>query len=362
MKIVQVVCAYPPYSGGIGTAAKNLSCYLPLDTITLKPRGMETKNEERLTYLHPLLRFGHAALPFSLFQQIKGYNLIYFHYPFFGADLLLYLHQILHPQTKLVLQYHMDSGNLPIVKKILSLPSQIIRNALLKKASKIIVSSLDYAQNGDLKKYYQSHPEKFLAIPFGVDTKRFAPRENINQTNSKNLLFVGGLDRAHYFKGVDNLLKALAQGNLDNWHLTIVGEGQLKEKYQALATELEIQDKITWIGKLDNEQLPQIYRQADVLVLPSINRHEAFGIVLLEAMASGLAVIASNLPGVRSVFDNNVQGLLVEPNNILDLQEKIAAIFSDPTKLLEMKKAARSLAEEKYDEEIIKEKFQEIIN
>jgi len=91
--------------------------------------------------------------------------------------------------------------------------------------------------------------------------------------------------------------------------------------------------------------------------LPSINMGEAFGIVLLEAFASGVPAIASNLPGVRSVIDNSVNGFLVEPSNTEDLKEKIEQILSNDELKDKMGEEGRKKAEKKYNEKDINNKF-----
>jgi len=360
MKIVQLVCVYPPYAGGIGTSAHNLSRYFDLETITLKPRGIESESTDKVKYLNPLIRLGHAALPISLFRRLKSSDLIYFHYPFFGVGLILHLFTRLHPQTRLIIQYHMDTDSLKGIKRILANLEKLLNYKLFDRAEKIVVSSLDYIEHSQIKDYYQKHQSKFVAIPFAVDTQKFSPADNLDRGNTKNILFVGGLDKAHYFKGVDNLLRALGAIK-DDWQLSIAGSGELENQYRQLAQELGIEKKINFLGKLKNEELVDVFRRHDALVLPSINRHEAFGIVLIEAMACGLAVIASELYGVRSVF-GAAEGLKVIPNNIPDLTQKIETIFSDPQKLIDMKKAARKLALTTYDEKIIKNKLLAILS
>ena len=90
--------------------------------------------------------------------------------------------------------------------------------------------------------------------------------------------------------------------------------------------------------------MPAIYKLADLFVFPSINSCEAFGLVLLEAMASGLPCLASNLPGVRQVIDPPHNGLLIEPNNVDDLADKINQLLADDLTLKRMAQASRQRA------------------
>jgi glycosyltransferase involved in cell wall biosynthesis len=87
--------------------------------------------------------------------------------------------------------------------------------------------------------------------------------------------------------------------------------------------------KVEFVSNASNLDLVAAYQASRVLILPSINRNEAFGLVLLEAMACGRPVIASNLPGVRSVFTNNQEGLVVRPGSARDLADKISKVLTD---------------------------------
>jgi len=339
MKIAQIVCAYPPYAGGIGVSAKQFADLLE------KSHEVTTFHPENTK---PLVKLGLGAFIPSLYKKLSHFDAIFLHYPFFGTAELVWLFKRLNPNKKLVLYYHMDVRGLKPLAKILSLPSLLSRAWLLKRADKIACSSLDYIKNSQIRKYYAAHPDKFVEIPFGVDTKVFQPAHP-HEDHIKKILFVGGLDQAHYFKGVSNLIKACAELGATNWQLVIAGDGDLKNSYQAMAQELEIMDKTIFPGKLKPQELVAAYQSASVLVLPSINSNEAFGLVLIEALACGTPVIASNLPGVRTVFANGQEGFVVEPENINDLASRIDEILADDDLQEMMRLKARELAEKKYD-------------
>jgi glycosyltransferase involved in cell wall biosynthesis len=265
----------------------------------------------------------------------------------------------------------MDVKNSNWRTKILSLPSFLIRRSLLNRAEIIVSASLDYIKTSQIKNYYRAHPKKFREIPFGVDLAKFQPKlinrplnnkilerakEIVHYINDKfikknrlNLLFVGALDQAHYFKGVDVLLNALVILEPRHWHLKIVGEGDLRPEYEKLSQRLKLNNRVEFSGKLVNQELIRAFQDADLFILPSINSNEAFGLVLIEALACGLPVIASNLPGVRQVFEDHKQGLLIEPNSPEDLKKKLEFIFNNEEMRRVMALAARRLAEEKYD-------------
>jgi glycosyltransferase involved in cell wall biosynthesis len=375
MKIAQIVCAFPPYAGGIGQSAYRLGEILSREhevkTFTLSPKNEKRPKaptgEQRVLFLGPLLRFGHGALPLFLPFRLLKFDIIYLHYPFFGADALILLLKFFKPKQKLIIHYHMDTPALPGLKTFLSLPSRAIRNKLLAKADKIIVSSRDYAENGNLAKIAKKQSAKIKDIPFGIETDLFKPKikeqngallekasnivsyvtRHFIKKGGHSLLFVGGLDEAHYFKGLSVLLKAISNCDVP-LQLNIIGEGELRPQYEKQALQLGLNKKVKFLGRVSEEDLIREYQSADLLVLPSINNHEAFGLVLIEAMACGLPVIASDLPGVRSVFQDKKQGFLCRPGDVQDLREKICALTKDEELRQKMAVAARHLAEEKY--------------
>jgi glycosyltransferase involved in cell wall biosynthesis len=300
-----------------------------------------------LQELNPYLRYGNAAFLPQLFWKLKEFDIVHLHYPFFGATEPVWLAKILRQAgKKLVIHYHMDIESLPAAAKILSLPNNLIRQSLFGHADAITCASLDYLENSQIKAGYQAMPAKFFTIPFGVDLEKFKPADD-HPNKKNNILFVGALDRAHYFKGLDVLLKAMT--SIDKKiKLTIIGSGELSADYQEQAKNLGVAERVIFTGAVIADELPKYYQQADLLILPSINKHEAFGLVLLEALATGVPVIASDLPGVRSVFANGQQGYLTLPGNSTVLAEKIKLILNNDADWEKMCRAARAWAEEKY--------------
>jgi glycosyltransferase involved in cell wall biosynthesis len=339
MKIAQIVCAFPPYSGGIGNSAYD-------DQIILtKQWQLETFYPEKKP--GPYLRYGHGAFWPSLLKKLKKFDLIFLHYPFFGTAEIVYLFKLLHPRTPLIIHYHMDVKNFSWLTKLLSLPGLALRNKVLKKADKIICASLDYIKESQIKNFYQKNKGKFIEIPFGVKIDEFQPNLKFEK-NGQRILFVGGLDKAHYFKGLDLLLSSLA-GIKQNFELNIVGTGDLEIYYQQQSQKLGLNSQVNFLGKLNGANLQKMYQESDFFVLPSINRNEAFGLVLIEALASGLPVIASRLPGVRTVFIDNQEGLYFTPNSKDDLQLAIEKMLDlERQKYMSIK--ARQLALSKYNQ------------
>lgn len=128
----------------------------------------------------------------------------------------------------------------------------------------------------------------------------------------------------------------------------IVGEGGLRARYAAAAAGLGLAERVAFAGRVDNDELPSYYAAADVGILPSCTAGEAFGIVLLEAMAAGLPVIASRLPGVRSVVSDGRDGLLAEPGDAADLADKIRRLADRPELRRAMGRQGRAKVEAQY--------------
>lgn len=372
MKIAQVVCVVPPITGGIGRSADQFSQVLGhrAEITTFSPATIK-----------PWLKYGYGAVLLPLLWRLRGFDYIYLHYPFFGTAEVIWLFKLFAPRPRLIIHYHMDTPRLSGPAQILSLPSRLIRSSLFKQAEFIVTASLDYVKSSQIKKYYAKYPDRFREIPFGLDLEKFQPQilqrpaaglqakaqeiikyvtEKFIKKNRLNLLFVGGLDQAHYFKGLDILLTALDGLNPALWRLKIIGDGDRRVAYESLVKEKNLDRQIEFAGQVSDAELIKSYQNSDLLILPSINRHEAFGFVLIEALACGLPVIASDLPGVRSVFNNYQEGLLVEPGSADDLQKKLTFIFDREDLRQQLALNARRLAETRYDWRLMQRRLEEL--
>ncbi len=381
MKIAEIVCSFPPYKGGMGKVAldnaktllsggKEVTVFTPLYDFGIK------KISDRLSVkrLFPAVKYGNAAFLPQLFWHLGKFNVVHLHYPFFGsAEIVWFLKKIIKAKFKLVVTYHMDTLSGGWLGKFFKLHNKYLMLGILSCADKIIISSFDYADNSNIKNIKKKYPEKFVELPFGVDLNRFLPSEKPLELvdkykikkGEKVILFVGGLDKAHYFKGVPDLIKAfhkLGQNFKMPCRLIIVGEGDRKFYYEQIAFDFGLRGKVIFAGRIDDRHLPRFYNLADLLVLPSTTKGEALGIVLLEAMASGVPVIASNLPGVRSVVKNGENGFLVEPKNIDDLVVKMGKILKNKELAIKLGKRGREIAKEKYNELKIGKKLIEIFD
>lgn len=138
-----------------------------------------------------------------------------------------------------------------------------------------------------------------VSIP-GVDDRFFS--EALREPD-RDLLFVAALDRDHAYKRLDLLLNAVAAmaRSEQSVHLTVVGDGDTRADFERMANELGISDRVEFLGRIDDATLTGLYRRARAFVLPSPTTQEGFGLVCLEAMASGLPVVCSKNAGASVV-------------------------------------------------------------
>jgi glycosyltransferase involved in cell wall biosynthesis len=119
----------------------------------------------------------------------------------------------------------------------------------------------------------------------------------------------------------------------------------MKETYASLVQMRHLEDRVTFVGSVSEKELPEYYRTADIHVFPSTRRAEAFGLVALEAAASGIPTIASGLPGVRSVVLDGETGLLVPPEDVQALKQAIELLLTRTDLREQLGRSARKHAE-----------------
>ncbi|MBI4276571.1 glycosyltransferase, partial [Candidatus Uhrbacteria bacterium] len=285
---------------------------------------------------------------------------VHLHYPFFGGAefVALWKQFVLYPRPcPLVVTYHMDAVADGWKGKLFASYNRRILPWILKSADRIIVTSNDYFSHSLLADM-PAIASKLVTVPLGIDIAQFSQR---GVGDARTVLFVGGLDRAHAFKGMDVLLRAFKLVcDFSEARLVIVGDGDLRPTYEALATELGIVKKVKFAGAVSESELVCQYADAACIVLPSINASEAFGMVLLEAMAAGKPVIASNLPGVRSVVVDSVTGVLVKPGDIIGLAKTMTDILDNPEYASQLGGAGRRRVEQEYQLKVVGEKLEQL--
>jgi len=216
----------------------------------------------------------------------------------------------------------------------------MLKRRLRKLNGKIAVSkpAMEFAS-----KYV---PGDYEIIPNGIDLDHFSP--NVSPIDEfcdgkVNILFVGRLEKR---KGVNYLLEAYKRikQEIPNSRLIIVGPGtRLRGKYEKQVKRSGLKD-VVFVGHVSYDELPRYYGTADIFCAPATGR-ESFGIVLLEAMAMGKPIVASNIEGYASVMTHGVEGLLVPPKHKEMLAQALITLMASESLRQEMGARGRLTAE-----------------
>jgi glycogen synthase len=183
--------------------------------------------------------------------------------------------------------------------------------------------------------------ERFSFVPGAVDVARFTPGPR-RQEESLRVLYHGRVDRR---KGVLDFISALARLSDRPWTATVSGIGPDLDEARALAGTL-LPGRIRFAGYVDYAAAPAIYREHNLFVSPTYG--EGFSNTILEAMASGLAVISCSTTGVVDCIRDGENGLLVEPADVAGLATAIAGLIDDPNRLTQLAEVALAEARERY--------------
>ncbi|MBA7715222.1 Phosphatidyl-myo-inositol mannosyltransferase [subsurface metagenome] len=216
----------------------------------------------------------------------------------------------------------------------------VLKKRARKLHGKIAVAkpAMDYAS-----KYV---PGSYHIIPNGIDLERFSPDVSpIDRfgDGKLNILFVGRLESR---KGLNYLLKAYrrVKQEIPNSRLIIVGPGtRLRKKYEKEVRRNDLRD-VVFVGYVDLGELPRYYKTADIFCSPATGR-ESFGIVLLEAMALGKPIVASNIDGYASVMTHGAEGLLVPPKDEKALAQALISLMANESLRQQMGARGRLTAE-----------------
>jgi D-inositol-3-phosphate glycosyltransferase len=248
-------------------------------------------------------------------------------------------------------------------KTAAGLPHDPVRSeveaVLVQKADRLVAGSTQ--EERDLVRHYGADPDKICVVPLGVDMDDYGPRPSANLRQGLGLrgrrviLYVGRLER---LKGADTLVEAVAslcgREGFDDVHTLVVGgdsgDGSRQSEHprgergrlEDLATRLGVAGRITFLGALPHAELADLYALADVCVVPS--RAETFGLVALEAEASGTPVVAAAVGGLLDIVEDGVSGYLVEGRAGADFADRIARILDDGALRLRMGDAGRERA------------------
>lgn len=357
MRVIHLSCVAPPETGGIGSVAFDEVARLAergVDAMLIAPIAKDVPAAPRVRRMPASWRFGNAVVlrrP-DLRSVLRDADVVHLHYPFFGTAGFVAALRRHGDVRRLVMTLHMDASAPGFKGLAFAAHRLLFQRRILATADRLLVSSMDYAAHSSFAGDVTRRATATVELPFSVDHRFFVPGPSDRAAfgipdDAQVVGFIGGMDRAHAFKGVDVLLRALARLPASTWGV-FIGEGSLRRGYERLAERLGLSARVRFLGRVADPAMPAAIRTFDVLAFPSVSGAEAFGLVALEAQACGVPVVASDLPGVRTVVERGRTGLLVPPRDVAALADALRRILRDPAERLRMGRGARMRVEERY--------------
>jgi glycosyltransferase involved in cell wall biosynthesis len=340
--VIQVTSFYPPHIGGVENVAQTLAELLAerhdvhVVTTTCGAQDAPVRENSKRVRIRRFsgVALAHTPISFGLALRLLTlgrHSIIHVHIAQAFVPEVVLVASIIR-RLRYIAHFHLDvepSGRLGF---LLAGYKRWILKPFLQRATAVVALSTEQATF--LESHYALEHDRITVIPNGVDP-RFYPRPgppgpSTASSQSFKLLFVGRLDEQ---KNVPRLVDAMSYVT-SPVELVIVGDGELRDEIADRIAALGLRN-VTLAGAARGDELVRWYRWADAFVLPSDK--EGMPLVLLEAMAAGLPIVATDVPGTRQLVDG--VGLLVEPNP-RSLAAGIDAIAEDPALLATL--AARS--------------------
>jgi len=354
MQVCQIHKYYHPHVGGIeghvqrlaeGLAARGGS----VRVLTSTPRGVGGSERINGVAVRRTGSLGEAlsvplapTFPLWTRSDASGVDVAHVHLP---DPLAVVSYLLADPDTDhLVATYHSD-----IVRQTTALRFYgPVLERFLNRTDRIITTSPRLRDNSA---FLADHREKCTVVPLGIDADKFGSHDGPHldvpgDDEEPVVLFVG---RLIYYKGVEYLVEAI--GDVDA-RLVVVGDGELRPALERQAEDLDVADRVFFLGGVGSDELHSLYEQADVFALPSCAPSEAFGIVQLEAMAYETPVVNTDLPtGVPWVSQDGETGLTVDPEAPGQLADAIATLVDDAKKRHEFGRNGRARVEAEFTTE-----------
>ncbi len=368
MKIAQLTPYFYPHLGGVESHVLELSKQLierGHDVIVVTTKLEGTEKREKVEGV-PVKRVEPMTIQYStpVVPEVRkvlldmDYDLLHSHSPppimsFFGVRCAN------RKDVPFILTYHCDLELQNIFGPLMvQLYERTFGTYTVSKSDRIVTTTNSYGATSRAVWH-----EEADIIPNAVDSSRFNPdnsgeeiRKKHDLGDDKVVMYVG---RIVYHKGLEYFVES-AKYLGDDTKYILVGEGDFMPELKKIVKRESLENKVIFAGRVTNEELPKYYAATDVFVLPSVSRLEAFGIVTMEAMASGVPVVVSDIPGVREVITEGRHGLLAEPMNSKDIAGKVRTILENPDLAQRMGKMGRKRIEEKFTWEKVAEEIEEV--
>jgi len=220
----------------------------------------------------------------------------------------------------------------------------LLKRTLLKANT---VFSTSECMKNETNKYSD---KKISVIPFGVDISVYKNSTDSNESDNTSINIGIVKVLAHKY-GVDVLIKAFSLLQKEAKipvHLMVVGSGPESENLKKLSEELNVQEDITFAGRLPNRDIPRVLSELDIFVLSSRSDGESFGVAAVEAGAAGLPCVVTNVGGLPEVVVDRVTGIVVEKENPKLMAKAIIELVENPDMRRKMGSEARSRIVDKY--------------
>ena len=368
MKILQISNYYFPFIGGIEQVTRDCSDALKGEH-EVKVFCFNHEKGDKIDEVDgvEIIRAGCFAkvasqsLSFSYGKLLKktlrefAPDVVIFHYPNpFAAHFLLKRLKRLK-NCKLIVWWHLDITKQKILGKLFKGQNK----RLLRRADKVVATSPKYIEGS---RFLQSVREKCVVIPCCVNDSRMHPgagvlarAEELKKENEGKTVCLA-MGRHVPYKGIEYLVRASKL--LDETFLVwIGGRGPLTEELKALAAD---DKKVTFLGRVENDELVSRILACDIFCFPSITKNEAFGIALAEAMAYAKPAVTFTIEGsgVNYVSLNGLTGIEVENRNVAAYAEAIKKLASDA----QLRKTYGENAKRRVEELFTNEKFTQNVN
>lgn len=359
-RILQLGKFYPPYMGGIETHLETLCGELRgfaevtvLAANTSDRRVEEQRDGVSVVRLPPRLWLSTAPLCPAIASEVRRLrpDLIHLHLPHPGGMIGLLASRYRGP---LVVTYHSDV----VRQQWRAAPFRPLLQATLRRARCIVATSRAYIDSSPVLGRFVP---RCRVVPYGIPLARFHDVDEFEVSQlrarfgERMLLAVG---RLVYYKGFDVLIDAM---RAVDGHLVLVGDGPLLAPLTARASRLGVQHKVSFLGEIGNHRLGPYYRAASIFVLPSVARSEAFGIVQIEALASGVPVVNTRLAsGVPEVSVHGLTGLTVPPGDCEALAHAITRLLDDSELRSRYAAAGRQRAAAEFSDDRMGERLRQV--
>jgi len=324
--------------------------------VALRSGEPDARNVTRTVYARPIAHLGGVpicpTMPLQALRMHRAqpFDIVHLQFP---ADPMAHLSAMVLPSAvRRVITWHSD-----IVRqnRLAAIYQPFLRRLIKSAAAVVIPTPAHISPSGPLERW--ATRERMHVVPFGLDYRRFMQRPPLAEELRRRyagrfLLFA--LGRHVYYKGFEYLITALAR--LPEMVLLLGGRGPLSSSLRALAERLAVGERVHFLGRIPEIDLPAYYHACDVFCLPSIERAEAFGIVQLEAMACGKPVVCCELGnGVTWVNQHEVTGLVVPPGDVDALCAALRRLHGDASLRAKLGANGRARALTKFSVESMSE-------